>query len=240
MTYLDRVREEAERERQQALVTSHDASGSAASRGVITPDHLAGFPSSQPSKQQALPLTPASQELRALLVPRTGNGVSSSSPQQSASRTWEYALGLTARLDWQERQVPRRFACKFIEADGCWQWMGAQNGNGYGRLRVDGRAALAHRVAYEVLVGPIPEGLQTDHTCRNRGCVNPDHLEPVTQRENILRGEGLPAQNAAKTTCPLGHPYQGENLYLSPRGDRQCRTCKRERRRSATSRGMLW
>lgn len=70
---------------------------------------------------------------------------------------------------------------------GCWVWTAASNGRGYGRIWVDGRPHPAHRVAYEIHVGPIPAGMEIDHLCRNRGCVNPAHLEPVTRRENLRR-----------------------------------------------------
>jgi hypothetical protein len=79
---------------------------------------------------------------------------------------------------------------------------------------------------YEALVGPIPDGLFLDHTCRNRNCVNPQHLDPVTNKENILRGEGSPAKNARKTHCKNGHPLKGENLVRGSKGERVCRTCK--------------
>lgn len=85
---------------------------------------------------------------------------------------------------------------------GCWEWIGTLSSEGYGRFEKD----LAHRVSYRRSVGPIPEGLQLDHLCRNRRCVNPEHLEPVTGRINTLRGETLPAMNAAKTECIHGHP----------------------------------
>jgi hypothetical protein len=86
----------------------------------------------------------------------------------------------------------------------------------------------AHRVAYEALIGPIPDGLQLDHLCRNRACVNPLHTEPVTQIENIRRGEaGVPSgsQQRAKTHCPQGHPYSQGNTYIRKNGHRMCRTC---------------
>lgn len=84
-----------------------------------------------------------------------------------------------------------------------------------------------HRLAWEEVRGPIPAGLVIDHLCRNRACYRIDHLEVVTQRENILRGEGATAVHARKTQCPQGHPYSGPNLYVEPStGKRRCRTCR--------------
>lgn len=113
----------------------------------------------------------------------------------------------------------------------CWIWKGARTSNGYGSFNVGGqRTVPAHRFAYELLVGPIPEGLDLDHLCRVRHCVNPMHLEPVTNAENILRGEAPPAVNARRDRCKRGHEFTPENTYTTgARGDRQCRTCRRER-----------
>ncbi len=110
-------------------------------------------------------------------------------------------------------------------ADLCWHWTAGLQSAGYGRFSADGRDIGAHRFAYELLVGPIPEGLHIDHLCRVRHCVNPEHLEPVTQRENILRGECPAALNARMTECPRGHPFDEANTYLTG-GQRTCRTCK--------------
>jgi HNH endonuclease len=125
-----------------------------------------------------------------------------------------------------------KIEAKFIEkTDGCWLWKGHRLAGGYGQVSMNDKMKLAHRVVYEAFRGPIPEGLQLDHLCRNRGCVNPDHLEPVTQRVNTLRGLTLPAENSAKTHCKHGHPLSGDNLYVwnGSRGRiRACRTCKND------------
>jgi len=134
--------------------------------------------------------------------------------------------------------LAERFWPKVRKTDGCWLWIGAK-ANGYGRVAFNGKVAGAHRVSYEMAHGPIPVGLQLDHLCRTRACVRPDHLEAVTCRENLLRGTGLVAVEVAKTHCPQGHPYSGDNLLYSrtKRGGlcRVCRTCRdvRNRRRAA-------
>ena len=115
----------------------------------------------------------------------------------------------------------------------CWLWLGTLT-KGYGHFRVGSRLRYAHRVAYELCVGPIQQDLQSDHLCRVSRCVNPNHLEPVTSAENCRRGLGPSASGSrmlAKTHCPQGHPYAGENLYARPNGARVCRACNRERDR---------
>ena len=116
------------------------------------------------------------------------------------------------------------------DAVGCWMWTGSTSNGGYGAFfPAEDEAVGAHRFAYELVKGPIPEGRQLDHLCRNRLCVNPDHVEPVTQHENLLRGEGFAGINSRATHCPKGHPYSGENLYVRPdRPGRGCKECKRE------------
>jgi hypothetical protein len=108
----------------------------------------------------------------------------------------------------------------------CWLWVGAVQTSGYGSVGIGNkRTALVHRLSYEAHNGPIPDGLTIDHLCRNKTCVNPDHLEPVTLAENIRRAA------AAITHCVHGHELTPENLLNRKDGKRNCRTCANERRR---------
>lgn len=122
-----------------------------------------------------------------------------------------------------------RFWSKVMVAGDCWLWTGRTSDKGYGRFWVPPRELMAHRVAYELEVGPIPEGLTLDHLCRVRNCVNPAHLEPVTAGENVLRGEGPTARHARQTHCKHGHEFTEENTLIEPHGARSCRACSRRR-----------
>lgn len=127
------------------------------------------------------------------------------------------------------RPIEHRIMDKFLVGDGCWIWTAMRDKRGYGRIASGtkyGIPLLAHRVMYEMLVGPVPDGLELDHLCRVTSCVRPDHLEPVTHRENMARGEW-----ATKTHCPAGHEYNEENtMRRSNRRSRECRACKKARR----------
>lgn len=122
-----------------------------------------------------------------------------------------------------------RFWRKVNKTSTCWLWLGT-TWDGYGKFRRNGHTQFVHRAVYETMVGPIPSGLQIDHLCRVRNCVNPSHLEVVTQLTNIRRGTN---SNRSKTHCPKGHPYSKENTYI-PRtrpNNRMCFSCKRKRER---------
>ena len=120
-----------------------------------------------------------------------------------------------------------RLADRLIITDsGCWE-TGYRTNFGYVRIKIYGKRRHLHTVAYDILVGDRNPALMPDHLCRNRACFNPDHLEPVTCRENLLRGEGFAAKNAQKTACLRGHEFTPENTIWENGGrSRHCRTCK--------------
>lgn len=121
---------------------------------------------------------------------------------------------------WSKVAPPNRNGCRLFQ--------GALD-DGYGRFWINGKLGLAHRVAWELTYGPISPGLHLDHLCRNRSCVNPEHLEPVSHAENVLRGEGITAVNARKTHCKRGHELTEENTYRRrDRNTRACIKCQRD------------
>lgn len=138
-------------------------------------------------------------------------------------------------MNFLDERLPPRFwdRCTPEPNSGCWLRTGTADRNGYTVFYWTKRIrAYAHRAAYEALVGPIPAGLELDHKCRVRNCVNPAHLEPVTHAENVRRGTG-PAmlmernkqRGAALTHCKHGHEFTSENTWRNKNGFRQCRTC---------------
>ena len=140
--------------------------------------------------------------------------------------------------------LEERFWAKVQKGDDCWEWVGAKKPTGYGNFSLGGgKFALAHRFAYELLVGPIPDGHEVDHLCYNTSCVNPEHLEAVTPKVNTNRCRGNAWQlKKQQTHCKWGHEFTAENTSTDPRrpGTRQCRTCNREyrRRKKAESLGL--
>lgn len=122
--------------------------------------------------------------------------------------------------------MAERFWTKVLVTEDCWIWTAARLATGYGLWhppKASGRKmGVAHRFAFEAMVGPIPEGLQLDHLCRTPGCVKPTHLEPVTHQENQLRRRGV------KDECRQGHDLNAANKYIRADGSYQCRACNRE------------
>jgi len=154
------------------------------------------------------------------------------------------------KFDWKNLRgaSPERrlFSRVRIEPNGCWEWKGVPTCNGYGRIKVE-KPVLVHRFSYEFFKGPIPEGLQIDHLCGNKICVNPAHLEAVTQWENMTRaGTQVSVVNGGKTHCKRGHEFTPENIYRQPGKPahwRICRTCERERtqrRRKSVGEELGW
>jgi hypothetical protein len=126
----------------------------------------------------------------------------------------------------QPSSAADRFWSKVDATGPCWEWTAAKT-HGYGTAWDGQRARPAHRMAWELLVGPIAEGLVLDHLCKNPACVNPDHLEPVTQGENLRRAKVAGRGQRRKTHCPSGHEYSATNTYLHRGKHRYCRTCLR-------------
>ena len=126
--------------------------------------------------------------------------------------------------------LPERFWSKVRMTNTCWIWT-ASNQHGYGYFGIEGKLMRVHRLVYETMVGPIPNELVLHHLCNNTLCVNPEHLEPVTQRENVLFGKGVTSNNFKKTHCLRGHLLSDDNLAKSNRNRRICRKCKLIRNR---------
>lgn len=121
--------------------------------------------------------------------------------------------------------IEERFWAKVDVSGDCLVWAGAKSAQGYGTFNYMGENTPVQRAAYRLTYGEIPRGLQVDHLCRNRLCANPQHLEAVTQKENLLRGETISAMNLAKIECVNGHLLSDDNVYYRRRGKSICRTC---------------
>lgn len=132
----------------------------------------------------------------------------------------------------KQRDAAERFWEKVEFTDECWNWLGARTSSGYGHFTArHDHKCVAHRISYQYLVGEIPEGLDLDHLCRNRRCVRPEHLEPVTRQVNLLRGEGTTAIYARRNHCSAGHEYTAANTRRW-KNKRVCRECERNRARA--------
>lgn len=157
----------------------------------------------------------------------------------------QYVLGeRDARRFWSKVHKQGPIVPGHPELGRCWLRQGSLLASGYAQFHIkltDGRwsSTVAHRIAYELEIGSIPDDMVLDHLCRNRACVNPAHVEPVTDLVNILRGRGWSGRNARKTHCPRGHPYNEKNTYLGKRNMRQCRACDTEKHREARERGAV-
>lgn len=126
-----------------------------------------------------------------------------------------------------------RFVGKYnVTASGCWEWQASLTDGGYGQFFVQGKRWRAHRFAWVLHRGDIPDGTELDHLCRNRRCCNPDHLEPVTRRENQKRGLGPTARNIDATHCVNGHEFNAKNTYVYTSGKRKCLVCNANRARA--------
>jgi hypothetical protein len=144
------------------------------------------------------------------------------------SKAARFRRGHWAKLYAKGNPAASRFWAKVDKGAWCWEWTGAKTSRGYGNFSVwDGRNVPAHRYAYEAMRGPIPVGLDLDHLCRNRGCVNPAHLEPVSRRENTLRGASPTVIAYWRRECIHGHELTPENTAPNGPGKTRCRTCQR-------------
>lgn len=189
-------------------------------------------------------MRPLSKQQKDLLEQATAAFEKALVPGTAGWDYWTVTRGIAPRTVQEMRLVEEvssdlvdRLSSRFeLDETGCWVWTGYVGHSGYGQLEFRGKKYTAHRVVYESAVGEVPPGLVLDHLCRNRACVNPDHLEPVTHRVNILRGVSPSADHARMTHCTRGHELTPENLYIRSCGRRACRPCTLQRNREYVAR----
>lgn len=133
-----------------------------------------------------------------------------------------------ARIRNLTERVERWFSRCITASGECWIWTGGSSRNGYGQTKFGGRNWMAHRIFYTYFVADVPDGLDLDHLCRTRSCVNPWHLEPVTRSENLLRSDSVGIYGRHRRACPQGHPYDETNT-AHRNGRRHCKACDRAR-----------
>lgn len=162
-------------------------------------------------------------------------------PERSDGKCWGHLHGTHSEFHPRRPRNPVTRSPErvfdYVDVGDCWEWQAYKDKDGYGKFRFDNKHHRAHRFVYELLVGDIPDGLVTDHLCKNTSCVNPDHLEPVTVAENLRRGESIQARNARKRECIRGHEYS-EHGGMSSDGYRFCRTCAREMKRERRAKAV--
>jgi hypothetical protein len=161
-----------------------------------------------------------------------------------AARSWCSAHYMrwkrTGSPEGTNRKSPEERFWLYVDRSrqGCWRWIGSLSTHGYGQLSVNKRPVFAHRFSYELHTGPIPKGLDIDHLCRVRNCVNPQHLEAVTRKVNLSRGISPSAVAVRTGKCSKGHPFDESNTYVTSEGKRRCRKCQSNRQRAYNRRAL--
>jgi hypothetical protein len=177
-------------------------------------------------------------------IPECSRRVGHKGARGLCSRHYQRWLATGSPVGTRRVSDESRFFAKVRQAGECWKWIASTDGSGYGMFSASAgmgrkRTERAHRWSYQFLRADIPTGLELDHLCRNRWCVNAWHLEPVTQRVNYERGQSPRRMNQLKAECLNGHPFSPENTYHHPSGSRVCRTCMAHRRQAYQERRAM-